>query len=83
MIRGMSANTAGGVNGKGERVVVGVVRQGPKDERYENRMAISEVKVVEGMCDQLGRLTAGQGHAQAGLVQTVKPRHRWLWNRMK
>jgi len=75
MIRGMSANTAGGVNGKGERVAVGVVRQGPKDERYENRMAISEVKVVEGMCDQLGRPTAGQEHVQAGLVWTVKPRH--------
>ena len=79
----MSAKTAGGVNGKGERAAVGVVRQGPKDERYENRMAISEVKVVEGMCDQLGRPTAVLGHVQAGLARTVKPRHRWLWNRMK
>jgi hypothetical protein len=54
----MSAKTAGGVNGKGERVAVGVVRRGPKDERYKNRMAISEVKVVERMRDQLGRPTA-------------------------
>jgi len=41
MIRGISANTAGGVNGKGERAAVGVVRRDPKDERYEIRMAIS------------------------------------------
>jgi hypothetical protein len=83
MIRGISANTAGGVNGKGERVAVGVVRRGPKDELYENRMAISEVKVVERMRDQLGRPTAVLGHVQAGLARAVKPRHRWLWNQMK
>jgi hypothetical protein len=83
MIRGISANTAGGVNGKGERVAIGAVRRGPKDERYKNRMAISEVKVVERMRDQLGRPTAVLGHVQTGLARTVKPRHRWLWNRMK
>ena len=83
MIRDISTNTAGGVNGKGERVAAGVLRRGPKDERYENRMAISEVKVVERMRDQLGRPTAVLGHVQAGLARTVKPRHRWLWNRMK
>ena len=70
----MSANTAGVVNGKGERVAVGVVRQGPKDERYENRMAISEVKVVEGMCDQPARQTAERGYVQASQIRTVKPR---------
>jgi hypothetical protein len=59
----MSAKTAGGVNGKGEWVVVGVVRQGPKDERYENRMAISEVKVVEGMCEP-----GSDGQAQVEVV---------------